>query len=151
LVGKPDLSPDGVGNMVDYIKRQIPEFLYSIEFIEGVTAEEIPNILSKSDVCVFPSIWENFPNVCLEAMSAARGIIASSEGGMRDMLEDIEGGILIEPSDFQEIANKIIKLLSNCEYRVKMGERARNKVISHYGLDLVDSTIQFYQGLINSH
>jgi glycogen(starch) synthase len=107
FVGKPVHSFIPGVDMKEYIKSQLIDYKDHLEFAQ-VTASEIPQILTETDVCVFPSIWENFPNVCLESMSAGRSIVGSNRGGMKDMLEDPEAGLLVDPLNPKEIADAII-------------------------------------------
>jgi glycosyltransferase involved in cell wall biosynthesis len=107
-----------------------------------LTPSEIPTVLAQTDVCVFPSIWENFPNVCLEAMSAGRAIVGSEQGGMKDMLEQPEAGILVNPLDSKAIAAAVIKLLNDAELRVKLGTAARQKILSAYNKEVIGDLME---------
>ncbi|OQP50820.1 hypothetical protein A4H97_03065 [Niastella yeongjuensis] len=128
-------------SMKDYVMQQLQQFATRVEFKEA-TPDEIPGILSTIDVCVYPSIWENFPNVCLEAMSAARAIVGSLKGGMKDMLEEPEAGLLIDPLKPGEIADAVIRLLNNKELAVQLGEAARNKILSAYNSETIGSLME---------
>jgi glycogen(starch) synthase len=123
-------------SMKEYIIRELKAYTDRIEFLE-VSNREIPSVLSSTDVCVYPSIWENFPNVCLEAMSAGKAIVGSIKGGMKDMLEDPEAGILVDPESDMEIAVAIIKLLNDPALRMRLGEAARKKVLDSYNSDAI--------------
>jgi glycosyltransferase involved in cell wall biosynthesis len=81
---------------------------------------------------VYPSLWENFPNVCLEAMSAARAVIGSSAGGMAEMLDEGACGRLVDPHDYKNLARQIISLLDSPRERIRLGQLARSKVLSAY-------------------
>jgi glycogen synthase len=150
IIGKPDKSPYSKGTMIDLMKAELGEYTSFVNFKEPVPLNEIPAVLARTTVCVFPSIWENFPNVCLEAMSAGRAIVASDQGGMRDMLEDVNGGILINPEDHLALANSILFLLNNPQERMKMGDRARNKAIDYYSNKLINEVDQFYRETASS-
>lgn len=136
IVGKslPSHLP-GIG-MKEYVMQQLQQFGNRVEFMEA-RPEEIPAILSTIDVCVYPSIWENFPNVCLEAMSAARGIVGSVRGGMKDMLEEPEAGLLVDPLKPGEIADAVIRLLNNKDLAVQLGKTARSKILSVYNSESI--------------
>ena len=116
----------------------------NLEFAGHVTPPQIAGYLARTDICVFPSLWENFPNVCLEAMSAARGIVASREGGMKDMLEDIEGGILIEPTDSPQLADAVCEMLDDPRQRRQRGERCREKIVDFYADQVVRDAERYY-------
>jgi glycogen synthase len=137
FVGKLGISPISSLNMQEYIEKRLNRYLKSLEFIGAVSLENIPNMLSSTDICVFPSRWENFPNVCLEAMSAGRGIVGSSSGGMSDMLENGKSGFLVPPRSPQKIAEAVIKLVKNPVLRMQLGKSARDRVLSEYNADRI--------------
>ena len=106
-------------------------------------------LLNAVDICIFPSLWENFPNVCLEAMAAGKAIIGSQSGGMADMLEDAESGFLIDPQDIQSMAQRIGQLIENPELRIQMGKKAREKVLQAYSAKTIGQmTESIYQQII---
>lgn len=151
FVGKPNHAPDKKGMMDDYLKEQLKAFENNIRFIAHVPKEKIPELLAQTDICVFPSYWELFGYVCTEAMAAARGIVASKEGGMRDMLEDINGGVLVDPLSAQQIADGILFLLNNPAERIAMAKRSREKVLTFYAKEVADMMEQYYQLKIKKH
>lgn len=135
--------------MENYIKRNLSEYLHQIEFIE-FKSQDIYNAYLYSDICVFPSLWENFPNVCLEAMSAGRAIIGSKNGGMKDMLEKSNSGILINPYKPKEISAAIITLIKNKDLRFRLGKNARKVVLEKYNQEVIGNLMEdFYFEAIN--
>jgi glycosyltransferase involved in cell wall biosynthesis len=118
--------------MIDHLRSMLSSHADSVEFPGPVPLERIPSVLSTTDICVFPSIWENFPNVCLEAMSAARGIVGSSAGGMSEMLDLGRAGLLVEPRRPELLADAIIDLLAHPRRRIELGRAARARVLSEY-------------------
>jgi glycogen(starch) synthase len=111
-------------------------------------------LLSQADVIVMPSVWENWPNVCLEAMSAARGIIASSQGGMASMIgTDRKRGILLDdPNNASHLAGHMLTMAGNPEMRQDMGLQARNHVLENYTPQkILPLTEQYYRDAIQYH
>jgi glycosyltransferase involved in cell wall biosynthesis len=149
FVGK-DLPSHVAGmTMKQYILNELVNHRDKLEFL-FVEGEEIPSILKETTVCVFPSIWENFPNVCLEAMSAGRAIIASKKGGMKDMLEKPLCGILIDPLNHSQIANAVVTLLTNKKLNIELGSEARRQVLNKYNdLTLGNLIEDKYDELVN--
>ncbi|MEO7048330.1 MAG: glycosyltransferase family 4 protein [Ferruginibacter sp.] len=141
FVGSSIFSPE-YGDMKSYVKNKLRGFANRLEFLE-VQLDEIPAMIANTDIVVFPSIWENFPNVCLEAMSGARGIVASKNGGMYDMLHKSEGGILIDPAKPIEIAEALIKLIDDPIYRQRLGGNARNKILTDYNAATIGELMEF--------
>lgn len=125
-------SPEFGLDMQAYLIKNLRKFQNSLEFTGRVELRAIPSFLEQTDICVFPSIWENFPYTCLEAMSAGRGIVASNAGGMSEMLDGGKAGCLIPPRDHEAIAKAICKLLADPALRRQLGQAARKRVLSEY-------------------
>jgi glycosyltransferase involved in cell wall biosynthesis len=104
----------------------------SLEFVGEVTQDQLPGHLASGAIAIVPSTWENFPNVCLEAMSAARAVIGSSAGGMRDMLAE-GAGVLIPPGNPRAIADAICRLLEDPALVKELAHRGRQRVLASYG------------------
>ncbi|MCP4309314.1 MAG: glycosyltransferase family 4 protein [bacterium] len=108
-----------------------------IEFTGAVSNSCIPDFLSDTVVGVFPSYWEAFGFVCLEAMSAACGIVGSSAGGMAEIIEDGRTGLLVPPRAPKAIARAVVELLENPERRIAMGRAAREYVLTTYAPEVI--------------
>ncbi len=134
FVGRPMPSPSPSLDMQQFLERTLARHAASVEFYGAVSLAGIPGVLRETDICVFPSVWENFPNVCLEAMSAGRGVIGSSAGGMRDMLEDGKYGLNVPPRRAFALSEAISALLADPARRMALGQAAREKVQSAYNL-----------------
>ena len=148
FVGGDCNGPLGQSSMKEVLLENLGDHSSKVNFINHVPLESIHHFFGQCDVCVFPSLWENFPNVCLEAMSAARGIVASRNGGMNDMLYDINGGVLIDPHDVDMIAGAIISLLRDNKMRQQMGIRCREKIERYYSGNLLPDIINIYKRFI---
>ncbi len=132
IVGRPLPSPMPNIDMRDYLRARLGGAASSVEFEDPIPLDQMAAVYAATDICVFPSLWENFPNVCLEAMAAARGIVASSAGGMAEQLAGGEAGIMIPPRKPSAIAAAIIELLRNPTRRIALGCRARERVLREY-------------------
>ena len=85
--------------------------------------DNIPEILSIFDIFILPSLWEGLPTSIIEAMAIGLPIIASNVGGLPELIDDGENGILIEPRSPQQLASSILYLLKNKDVAGLMGER----------------------------
>ena len=132
FVGRSFPSPVKGMTMKDYLSRKLARHAQAVEFISGVPLAEIPAVLAGTDVCVFPSLWENFPNVCLEAMASARGVVGSSAGGMAEMLDNGRVGSLVPPRSPEYIVSAVCDLLNNPERRKELGRAARTRIGEQY-------------------
>jgi glycosyltransferase involved in cell wall biosynthesis len=128
----------GTGEDVrDMLKRLLAPVSHAVEYVDGVPYDQVHRYYAESDICVLPSIWENFPNVCLEAMSAARGVVGSSAGGMAEMIDDGRTGLLIPPRNPRAIADAILCLLREPDRRMEMGRAARQHVRAAYAPEVI--------------
>jgi len=132
FVGAPLLSPEPGVDMRTFLQRRLSGYESVVEFKQAVPHDRVADVYAASDICVFPSLWENFPFVCLEAMAAARGIVASSKGGMAEMLDGGVYGNLVPPRHPRAIAAAIVALLRDPVHRMAMGRAARERVLSEY-------------------
>lgn len=69
-------------------------------------------LLHVADLLVFPSIYEPFGIVALEAMALGKPVIASRVGGFSEIIEDGKDGLLFEPKNIFDLANKIVYVLT---------------------------------------
>ena len=126
--------------MQSYLKQRIVDH-DRVYFAGAVNLDEVPRFLSKSDIVIIPSLWENFPYVCLEAMSAGRAIIGSKNGGMSEMLAN-GAGILVSVNGYKELIKALELLISNPNKRIELGERAREVVLKEYNLQKVGKQLE---------
>lgn len=103
-----------------------------IEFTGAVPYDRIPATLADTAVGVFPSYWEAFGFVCLEAMAAGCGVVGSSAGGMAEIIEHGRTGLLVPPRSPRAVADAVIALLRDPVLRARMGEAARAHVLATY-------------------
>ncbi|MBD2387137.1 glycosyltransferase family 4 protein [Cylindrospermum sp. FACHB-282] len=137
FIGRTCASPNPNLHMRQYLEGMLQPYRNSLEFIGFVPFDKIPSYLRSTELCVFPSLWDNFPFVCLEAMAAARGIVGSSSGGMAEQLNHGECGRLVPPYNPNQIAKAVVKLLRNPSLRMELGEAARKRVLNEYNIERI--------------
>jgi glycosyltransferase involved in cell wall biosynthesis len=137
LIGRASQSPDPARDMRRYLEDSLSEYRSAVEFIDHVSLDKIPAYLGGTSICVVPSLWENFPNVCLEAMAAGRAVVASNAGGMTDMLDNGKAGLLVPPGAPGMIADAILRLLADPARMRRYGEAARARVLTQYSIDRI--------------
>lgn len=90
------------------------------------------DILNASDIVLLPSLVDNLPTVLMEAGGCARPVIASMTGGIPDIVEDGENGLLVPPCSAQAIAEAVNGLLDNRQRRVTMGDAGRKRMLERF-------------------
>ena len=137
FVGENRNSPERGMDMKQYLIKRLGKAVNAVEFIEKVSLDQIPQVFAQTGIAVFPSRFENFGLVCLEAMAAGRAIVASNNGGMSQMLDSRELGRLVPPQDPESIASAVIELLADPVKRRKTGAAARSKVLTEYNISTI--------------
>ena len=85
-------------------------------------------MLSTAHLFVLPSLHESSPNALIEAMGVGLPCIASSVGGVLDLIDHQENGLLIPPRASGALAEAINDLLTNQELVVYLGRNARRRI-----------------------
>ena len=91
-----------------------------------------------ADIFVLPSFNEAFPLVNLEAMSYGLPIVSTSVGGIVDIVEDGENGLICDKEDATSLASQIKTLLLNKELRERMGERGVQMFHERFTLEVFE-------------
>ncbi len=91
-------------------------------------ARDIKEILPILDIFVISSLWEGQPIAMLEAMAAGTPVVATSVGGIPEILVDSESGVLVEPKDPVSLAHGIIKLIEHNDLRKQVSIKAKEQV-----------------------
>lgn len=107
------------------------EKLTNIELIGAVSNPETH--LQQYDILVIPSVKEGLPYVLLEAMAAGIPVIATTVGGIPEIIQSGINGILVPPRDPRLLAEQIIMLKRNPELRARIAHAAQ-ETIKKYSL-----------------
>ena len=84
------------------------------------------------DVFALPSLTEGLPMTILEAMSAKTPIVATKVGGVPEVLQNGQGGLLVEPRNPKSLADAILKIRNNRELTEQLISFSHNEVITKY-------------------
>jgi len=122
----------------------------NVEYLGGVSYDQIKQKIQQSKVCVFPSFAEAFPVSWLEAMALEKPIVASNIGWASEVIDNGENGFLVDPKDHALYAQRIIQFLEDETLCLKAGKSAREKVEKYFDIKvLTQRNIEFYKSLIS--
>ncbi len=112
-------------------------------------SRNIEEYYAASDVFVFPTLYEPFGFVILEAMSAGLPVITSKLAGASELITDGHDGILLEdPTDSSEIADKISLLLGSPRMMMQMGRNGRRTAEKHSWDEVAKKMLGVYEEVL---
>jgi glycogen(starch) synthase len=149
----------GLGDMRDYLEGLVRNLHLedAVKFrFEFIPEEERIAHYAACDVAAYPSLYEPFGIVTLEAMSMEKPVVVGAAGtsGMKEIVS-INGsdkcGFHINPNDPADIAWGIVSAIKDPEKRVQLGRNGRKRVLEHFTWDAAaKSTIQSYSELLKT-
>ncbi|WP_211435733.1 glycosyltransferase family 4 protein [Trujillonella endophytica] len=101
-----------------------------------VPQRQVETLLRGSHVLVLPSFAEGQPMALLEAMAQGLCVVASSVGGIPDLI-DGECGVLVPPGDGDALVAALCTVLADPELRSRLGGRALDRVRERFDVDRV--------------
>jgi glycosyltransferase involved in cell wall biosynthesis len=94
--------------------------------------EDIPELLSRSDIGVLTSLKEGIPRAALESMAAGLPVVATRVTGTREVVRDGETGALVDVDDVAGLAAALASLIHNPSLRERWGARGRQVVAAAF-------------------
>jgi glycosyltransferase involved in cell wall biosynthesis len=133
----PELEARGFGKSVYYLGK--------------LGLDDVRSCLKESDIYFIPSLWENCPYSCLEAMAAGRAIVASDAGGLPELVKQGESGLIARSENPASFATGIKELLRNRELAAQLGRAARESVETSFNhLEIARRTLATYEAALSA-
>ena len=143
-------DPDGFFALELHPGLGSEEMKGSVHHLGKLDMRSLRSCIRQCDVFLLPSLWENCPYSCLEAMAAGRAIVGSDQGGIRELILDDETGLLAASGDSVSFASKIRRLLDDAGLRTRLGTAARRAVEATFSdARIARLSLNHYQGVID--
>jgi len=150
-------SPDepAIGKEVEMLIAELSESKGNVIWIkEMLSRHELTALLTAARTFVCPSIYEPLGIVNLEAMACETAVIASRVGGIPEVVNHGETGLLVDyTEDSQTFEANLVKALNQVledgDLAHRMGKSGRSRAISEFGWDKVaDQTLNLYRSVL---
>ena len=113
--------------------------------------EDIRSIYRNWDIFAMPSLTEGFPMAALEAMGEGLPIVATNVGGLPELIEDGITGLLVPPSNAEELAQALRNLILDSKRRQEMGAAGWRRACEHFSIErMVAQTAAIYDSLLST-
>ena len=141
----PDIKVKAAGKCKG-MTQQLKASLSNVDFVGHISAAALLEFYSHCRIVVLPSIcYEGFPNTIIEAMFCGKPVICSRIGGLSKIVDEGVNGLLFEPGNADDLAEKISYLWSKPDLCKKMGQAGREKALNEY------SPLKYYEKLMNAY
>jgi len=113
--------------------------------------DDVESVYRALDVFVFPSVAEPLGSSLLAAMAHGLPVIAAASGGVPEIVENGQNGILVEAPEAEKLADSIRRVLGDSALATRMGKAARETVAENFSADLlVENTVWEYQNVLHA-
>ena len=120
-------------------------------FLGPISSSQLPLLYKRSDIFIFPSLFENYPYSLIEAMAACLPIVASDTGGIKELINHNKNGLLFTPGNSDELVSQIKFLIDNPSTALKLSEQAGYYVRAECSPERVaEQTFDFYKKVIDN-
>ncbi|UII58687.1 glycosyltransferase family 4 protein (plasmid) [Cytobacillus spongiae] len=138
----------GDGVMMDHLVKQAQELQLDNVIFWG-NRNDIPNILSMSDIYVLATVNDNFPLSVMEAMFSQQAVISTTCGGIPEMVQHEITGILCDPGNVEQLAHAIKRFITKKEERERFANTAQSYARQHLSSHIMTKKMErIYQTYI---
>jgi glycosyltransferase involved in cell wall biosynthesis/GT2 family glycosyltransferase len=135
-----------------YFSNHFKDYLSNVKFMGMVSDEVLQNLYQSCDLFVAPSLYESFGLIYLEAMNFAKPVIGCNAGGIPEVIDHGETGIVVEPHAPKELAEAIISLLNSPDKLLEMGLAGRAQILDRFSyLRMAKDFEKIYRQVIHTY
>ncbi len=136
----------GEGELRESLERAIKENRLEKHVMLAGFRPDVLSLHKAFDIFVMSSVTEGLGTSLLDAMAAGKPIVATTAGGIPEVVVDGETGFLVPPRDHQAMADALVKLLKDPELRKKMGHAGLVRARRKFSADrMVQETLKVYK------
>jgi glycosyltransferase involved in cell wall biosynthesis len=136
----------GEGELRESLERQVREHHLEKHVLLPGFRTDVIGCIKGLDLFVMSSVTEGLGTSLLDAMACSRAVVATSAGGIPEIVEDGVTGWLVPPRDHVAMADAIVRLLRNDAERTRMGERGFARVAERFTVErMVAATAEVYR------
>lgn len=134
------------------LKNELAEFAQNMKIPENVhfigRCDDVPELLSVSEICVLTSIAEGFSNSIIEYMAAGKAVVATDVGGASEAIVEGETGYLVQSDHDRILAKHLNELLDNEAKSKSFGKKGREIAEQKFSLETqLSSILKLYETL----
>jgi glycosyltransferase involved in cell wall biosynthesis len=120
----------GEGDQQAALERDVAELGLTerVEFLGALPRERVVELFAAADASILSSTWENFPHTVVEALAVGTPVIATATGGVGEVVQDGENGLLVPLGDSKALGDAVRRYFGDEELRRRLRARAAPSV-----------------------
>jgi glycosyltransferase involved in cell wall biosynthesis len=135
----------GEGELRDHLEKQVKEYHLEKHVLLPGFRTDVLGCIKGFDLFAMSSVTEGLGTSLLDAMACSRPIVATSAGGIPEIVEDGVTGVLVAPRDHTSMAREIVRLLKDEPLRKRMGDAGYARVSERFTVErMVEETAAVY-------
>ncbi|WP_051261902.1 glycosyltransferase family 4 protein [Desulfovibrio inopinatus] len=127
----------GDGPMSHDVSKQVSRHKAKSRIRIYPASSDVRPFLQQASILALSSVREGMPNVILEAMASGVSVVATSVGGIPEVVRDNETGLLVEPRNPDALAQALLSLIIDDARRLAMGQAGRRKAHAEFSMDVM--------------
>jgi L-malate glycosyltransferase len=141
----------GEGELREHLAKQVHEHHLEKHVLLPGFRTDVLGCIKAFDLFVMSSVTEGLGTSLLDAMAAARPIVATTAGGIPEIIEHGVHGLLVPPRDAQALADAILRALTDAELRGRLGNAGFTRVNDRFTVErMVAATAAVYQRILSA-
>ncbi|MEM9396575.1 MAG: glycosyltransferase family 4 protein [Pseudomonadota bacterium] len=118
-----------------------------VQFVTGVSTEELVSLYSQATIAVIPSIYEGFGLPAGEAMACAVPVVSTNGGALPEIVGD--AGVIVPTANAEALTNALSRLLKDQSERARLANAGRQRILENFSWHVCASQLlDYYRGAI---
>jgi glycosyltransferase involved in cell wall biosynthesis len=139
----------GEGELREHLEKQVHEHHLEKHVLLPGFRTDVLGCIKAFDLFVMSSVTEGLGTSLLDAMAAARPIVATTAGGIPEIVEDGVNGLLVPPRDARALADAILRALRDADLRRRLGDAGFARVNERFTVErMVAQTAAAYEQIV---
>ena len=135
----------GEGELRDHLERQVRDYHLEKHVLLPGFRTDVLGCIKGFDLFAMSSVAEGLGTSLLDAMACSKATVATSAGGIPEVVEHDHNGLLVAPRDHHAMAQAIVRLLQDAPLRTRMGEAGLARVRERFTVgQMVAGTVEVY-------
>ena len=149
LIGPPDWDAKYFNEIQRQINIENRRGFHKITYLGEQKRDDIVKWYQRASIFVLPSLKEALPMTILESLACETPVITTTVGGLPEVIQNFQNGILIQPNNAKELAEAIEYLLCNKDVRIRLGQIGRKTIIERFSYNvIIKKLIEIYEKML---